>query len=201
MFDRQTRKFCSAVVDALPELSEDVMQGWIGNPKGLQEVLRDGLCPPEIQAVDTMIVRRVRVDRIQSSEDALLATSSPKWYVNRKVIATMPVGVGEWVDVYTFKPSPEFYGRGFLNDGFITSEAVEQQFELRGLKPDPRAVAAMNEADHSFAANRFNGTQWRDSDGNFCCLSFEGRGSKRTLRLHRNNEGWYEFAWLSGVRK
>jgi len=50
MFDRQTKKFCSAVVDALPELSEDVMQGWIGNPAGLQKVLCDVLCPP---ALDT----------------------------------------------------------------------------------------------------------------------------------------------------
>jgi len=59
MFDSQTKRFCSAVVDALPaELSEDVMQGWIGNPKGLQKVLRDGLCPPEV-ALDFT----VRVDR------------------------------------------------------------------------------------------------------------------------------------------
>ncbi len=46
MFDNQTKKFCSAVVDALPnDISEDVMQGWIGNPKGLQKFLH-GLCPP-----------------------------------------------------------------------------------------------------------------------------------------------------------
>ena len=41
MFDRQTKRFCSAVVDALPsEVPEDVMQGWIDNPKALQKFLR-----------------------------------------------------------------------------------------------------------------------------------------------------------------
>ncbi|HXK31237.1 MAG TPA: hypothetical protein VJZ94_00595 [Candidatus Paceibacterota bacterium] len=48
MFDRQTKKFCSAVVDALPELSEDVMQGWIGNPMGLQKVLLIALRLPQV---------------------------------------------------------------------------------------------------------------------------------------------------------
>lgn len=69
MFDPQTKKFCAAVVEALPELSEDVMQGWIGNPKGLQKVLRDGLCPPEVvvpapaPAPEVPLDFTVRVDR------------------------------------------------------------------------------------------------------------------------------------------
>lgn len=49
MFDPQTKKFCAAVTDALPELPEEAMQSWIGNPKGLQKVLRDGLCPPTLE--------------------------------------------------------------------------------------------------------------------------------------------------------
>ena len=44
MFDRQTKKFCSAVVDALPELSPNSMQRWIGDPKGLKRALRGVLC-------------------------------------------------------------------------------------------------------------------------------------------------------------
>lgn len=71
MFDPQTKKFCAAVVEALPVLSEDVMQGWIGNPKGLQKVLRDGLCPPEVvvpapapaPAPEPVLDFMVRVDR------------------------------------------------------------------------------------------------------------------------------------------
>ena len=36
------------MVDALPELSVDVMQGWIGNPTGLQKVLQSVFCPLEV---------------------------------------------------------------------------------------------------------------------------------------------------------
>lgn len=64
MFDRQTKKFCSAVTDALPEVSEDVMQVWIGNPTGLQKVLRLALCPPEVIPIpQPPLDFTIRVDR------------------------------------------------------------------------------------------------------------------------------------------
>lgn len=63
MFDKQTKKFCSAIVDALPEVSEDTMQGWIMNPKGLQKVLRDGLCPSEVVPNFTVHVDRQQARR------------------------------------------------------------------------------------------------------------------------------------------
>jgi hypothetical protein len=45
--DKQTGKFIASVVESLPkELDENLMQGWIENPKGLQKVLREALCPP-----------------------------------------------------------------------------------------------------------------------------------------------------------
>lgn len=61
MFDRQTKKFAAAVVDALPEADEQVMQGWIKNPKALQEVLYEALCPPKpiellLELVSTVVV-------------------------------------------------------------------------------------------------------------------------------------------------
>ena len=64
MFDRQTKKFCSAVVDALPELPEAVMQRWIGNPTDLQKVLCDGLCLLDVVSTpEPMLDFIVRVDR------------------------------------------------------------------------------------------------------------------------------------------
>lgn len=60
MFDKQTKKFCSAVVDALPTVSEEVMQSWIENPSALQNVLGKGLCPPSSGVVDDPIIH---VDR------------------------------------------------------------------------------------------------------------------------------------------
>ena len=43
----QTAKLIGVVAQNLPEMSDDLMQGWIENPKGLQKVLKDALCPPE----------------------------------------------------------------------------------------------------------------------------------------------------------
>jgi len=65
MFDKQTKKFCSAVVDALPEMDSDTMQGWIGNPKALQNFLRD-LCSPGFTPTpkeETPLDTLIRVDR------------------------------------------------------------------------------------------------------------------------------------------
>lgn len=45
--DKQTGKFIASVVENLPkEIDENLMQGWIQNPRGLQKVLREALCPP-----------------------------------------------------------------------------------------------------------------------------------------------------------
>lgn len=46
-YDRQTATFLAAVGQNMPEISGDVMQGWIENPKALQKALRVALCPPE----------------------------------------------------------------------------------------------------------------------------------------------------------
>lgn len=46
MIDKQTAKFVARIAENLPaNLDDDVMQGWIDNPRGLQKFLRD-LCPP-----------------------------------------------------------------------------------------------------------------------------------------------------------
>jgi len=43
----QALKFGAVVLQNLPELSGDVMQGWIQNSRSLQRVLKNALCPPE----------------------------------------------------------------------------------------------------------------------------------------------------------
>ena len=50
-YDRQTASFLAVVGQNMPEISGDVMQGWIENPKALQKALRTALCPPETTAI------------------------------------------------------------------------------------------------------------------------------------------------------
>jgi hypothetical protein len=44
----QIAKLIARIAENLPEIQEDVMQGWIENPKGLQKFL-SGLCPPVVE--------------------------------------------------------------------------------------------------------------------------------------------------------
>ncbi len=45
MFHKQTAEFIATVAQNMPEMSPDIMQGWIENPKALQKLLA-GLNPP-----------------------------------------------------------------------------------------------------------------------------------------------------------
>jgi hypothetical protein len=148
-----------------------------------------------VEAVSKMIVRRVRVDRIRSSQAAIDATGR-RQYVNRVAVEGMPVGEGDEVDLYIFKPDPDAYDAA----GDISCDEVARQFDLRGLKPDPRATAAMNEADPSFGDETPNASQWKDAGGNYCFATFRRWRGKRSVGVRRDG-GWGDFWSFSGVRK
>lgn len=46
-YHKQTAKFLAMVAQNMPEMSAEVMQGWIQNPKALKKALAV-LCPPEV---------------------------------------------------------------------------------------------------------------------------------------------------------
>ncbi len=60
-YDRQTGKFLARVAENMPEMSGEVMQGWIDNPKALQNFL-GGLVPLAIN----IPVSTIHVDRSAS---------------------------------------------------------------------------------------------------------------------------------------
>jgi hypothetical protein len=66
-----------------------------------------------------------------------------------------------------------------------------------GLVPDPRAQAAVNEADPAFADTVRNGSQWGDN----CDLEFSCRDEGRIVRCgrHYDDGGWDSRWWLAGV--
>jgi len=49
-YDRQTAKFLAVLGENMPEVSSDIMQEWIENPKALQAVLRNVLCSVDMTA-------------------------------------------------------------------------------------------------------------------------------------------------------
>ena len=147
------------------------------------------------EAVSSLIVRKAKVNRSRSQQEALDATGRAQ-YTDRTVVDSMPKGEGDEVEVVFFKPD--------LSDknGFITDDDLEKEFSLRGLKPaDPLSVAAVNEADPAFADEKPHGTHWKDTEGNWCCAAFSRWRGERGVRVNHYDYDWYDHWWFAGVRK
>ena len=163
------------------ELDSDAVQRVLGQSEYVTEqvaVLRE-----RVEAVSNRIVRRVRVDRTRTPQEVIDATGRTQ-YVDKNVLATMPQGEGDEVDVY-FVPTKRF----------VPVEDVPAFLAQYGLVPDPRAQAAVNEADSAFADEHPNGTQWGDN----CYLMFSRWNGKRNVDCRRSGSGWHDYWFLSGV--
>jgi len=147
------------------------------------------------EEVSNLIVRKAKVNRSLSQQEALEATGRAQ-YTDRKVVDAMPKGEGDEVEVAFFKPDLS------ERNGYISDDDLEKEFELRGLKPaDPVSVAAVNEADPTFADEKPHGTHWKDAKGNWCCATFDRWDGKREVNVLRNGLDWSDSWWFAGVRK
>ena len=140
-----------------------------------------------VEAISSMIVRRVKVDRERSPKDALKATGRAL-YVSDDVVKTMPKAEGDEVDVFFFK-----IGRS------VSCVDLIKEYELRGLAPDHYAQSAVNETDPAFADEHPNGTQWQNAKGEFCCLTFRRWYGKCHVYCSRNDYDWNDYWWFAGV--
>jgi hypothetical protein len=147
------------------------------------------------EAGSNLIVRTAKVNRSRSQQEAIEATGRAQ-YTDRKVVDAMPKGEGDEVEVVFFKLDLS------KRKGFITDDDLEKEFELHCLKPaDPVSVAAVNEADPTFADKKPNGTHWRDAEGNWCYATFGRWSDERRVNVYRSGNVWYDYWWFAGVRK
>ncbi len=136
-----------------------------------------------VEAQSEFIIRHVRVDRTRAPMKVINATGRNK-YLDDDVVATMPKGEGDEVDVY-FIPTKRL----------IPVNEVAAFLAQYGLVPDPRAQAAVNEADPTFADKYPNGTQWV----NDCYLTCFRWYDERYVLCNRNAYDWNDRWFLSGV--
>lgn len=133
------------------------------------------------------VVRHAKVNRTRTPQevvDAVVATSRTP-YVDTGVLATMPQGEGDEKDVY-FVPTK----------CFVPAKAVPALLAQYGLVSDPRAQAAVNEDDPTFADKYPNASQWGDN----CYLAFyRWYDGERFVNCHRDDYDWYDSWFLSGV--
>lgn len=145
---------------------------------------------PVASVVDNdMIIRHIKVDRSRTSQQTLDATGR-KQYTDKSAVESIPHLEGEDVEVCFFK-----LGR------YLSCADLEKEYELRGLKPDPYAQAMVNEVDPVFADDHPNGSQWKDTDGNYTCVTFGRWNDERNVYCDRNDGDWNDRWWCAGVRK
>jgi hypothetical protein len=138
-----------------------------------------------------MIVRRVKVDRTRSSY-AVLAATNCRLFVDEDVVAAMPHGESDEVDVIFFKL-----------DRYVNDRDLDKEYESRGLKPaDPYSQVAVNEDDPSFVNNHPNATHWKDEEAKWCFAAFfRWVGDERSVSVGRLDVDWYDCWWFAGLRK
>lgn len=142
-----------------------------------------------------LIVRKVKVNRGRSQQEAIEATGCAQ-YTDRTVVDAMPKGEGDEVEVVFFKPDLS------NRNGYISDDDLEKEFDLRGLKhADPISVAAVNEADPAFADEKTHGTHWKDVKGNWCYAAFGRWDGMRGVSVDRTDNDWGGGWWFAGVRK
>lgn len=143
-----------------------------------------------VDAISGMIIRHVTVNRKRSPQEAIIATGRNR-YLNDSVVASMPKGEGDETDVFFFK-----LGR------YISDSDLDKEYELRGLKPaDPYALAAINEADPTFADDYPNCTHWKDENGSWCYGAFSRWDGVRLVGVDCYDDAWDDYWWFAGCRK
>jgi hypothetical protein len=195
MTDGQIENAVNKLRDAIrkhrSEITSDAAQQVLG-VENLGMMMFAPFCE-RAEAVSNLIVRKVRVNRSRSPQEALDATTRVQ-YTDRKVVDAMSTGEGEEVEVVFFKPDLS------ERNGRISDDDLEKEFELRGLKPaDPVSVAAVNEADPAFADEKPHGTHWKDAKGNWCCAAFYRWRDGRDVCVCRYSRDWNDRWWFAGV--
>lgn len=92
-YHNQTAKFLAKVAENMPEMSGNVMQGWIQNPKALKKVLAV-LCPPEVNQQSFPIWKTIRLGTGLKTADDF-----------RAAIKTAGMYIGDWGNDILGKPA------------------------------------------------------------------------------------------------
>jgi hypothetical protein len=155
------------------------------------------ISPPALVEDPNLIIRKVKVDRTRTSQQALDATGR-RQCTDKSVVEAMPRGEGDEVEVIFFKPRPEEYTR----PGWMSDDDLEKALDRRNLKAaPPDDVAGVDAADPAFADEKPHGTHWKDAKGNWCYAAFRRWSSQRRVGVGRDDVGWGDYWWFAGSRK
>lgn len=140
-------------------------------------------------SMDEVIIRKTRVDRSRTSQQVVDATGC-KQNINPDALATMPQGEGEYVDVYFITSKSMIHYRP------VSWSEGQSFIKSLGLRIDPRAQAAVNEADPGFCHKHPNVTLW---DGGYLMFEKEHDGRSVECRFYDQEYESYDNRYFCGV--
>ncbi|MDP2789237.1 MAG: hypothetical protein Q8O46_04325 [bacterium] len=186
--DRACEIFRAQIVKHAPEFSSDGVQLAFGQAslgEGWFEVFRK-----HVERFSGIIVRPVRVNGGRTPEQVIDDTGCVRGYIEQGVLDSMPMS-----------GKVEDYAHFFSLNYEATPDELDLEYEKRGLKLDPSAVAQAVTDDPAFADERPIAVQWRDREGRACCAVFYRWGGKREVNVFRRDDRWGRDYRFGGVRK
>jgi len=147
------------------------------------------LVQAQVYLVSKFVHRTVSVNRTLSPKAAIAATGRNQ-YLTDSVVASMPQGKGDTVDI-TFIPLKKW----------MDDKSIDKLLMEHGLVAvDPFALAACNAVEPDFTDKHLCFTHWQDTKGEWCYAAFDGSSDERRVRVHRYDSGWDRRWWVAGVR-
>jgi hypothetical protein len=143
-----------------------------------------------VEAQAEILTRTVQVNRDQSPLTAFESLTSHTQFLNKTVVAGIPLGTEEEVTLHFFPIRKH-----------MTCDQYAAALESRGLKPDPMAQAAFNQANPDFADKYPNGTQWQNKVGKFCCAVWGVWRGNRAVHVNGHGSDWNGSWFACGVSK
>lgn len=195
--DGQIENAVNKLRDAMRKHRSEITSGAAQQVLGVENLGMMMFAPfrERVEAISNLVVRKVKVNRRRSPQEAFNATGR-KQYADRKVVDAMPKGAGDEVEVVFFKPDLS------KRNGYISDDDLEKEFEIRGLKPvDPISIAAVNEEDPAFVDEHPNGTHWKNAEGNWCFAAFVHWSDARYVRVGEYSHDWLDDWWFGGLCK
>jgi hypothetical protein len=143
-----------------------------------------------VEAQAEMFTRTVTVNRDQSPLSAFESITSHQQFLNETVVKEIPLESGEEVTLCFFPIKK-----------LMTCAEYAAALDGLGLKPDPMAQAAFNQANPEFADKCPNNTQWQNEAGEFCCALWDGWHGNRRVLVNEFSGGWSDRWFACGVSK
>jgi hypothetical protein len=147
------------------------------------------------QKNDNQIIHQVIVDRSRTPQQALNACGRDQIEVYDEVVETIPLFTTTQVRLVYFKIKKQSLRHE------ISCSELQNEYEKRGLIPDPQAQIDDNIAHPEFADEKLNVCQWIDKDGFYCWAIFEFSQGTRSVGVASSNNSWDLDCWFAGVPK